>query len=174
MHVNDRRKILRLIIDDPASTDVERAEAELELSALTGDQSKPPSRRYGRNRDVPQTQSDVDADLEQALTFRPNDGLTIGDRVEIERGMPESTRAILDAIGDNCLLWLFTNNATDVPVLVDCVGRTQSEVVRSKSLDALRLIAQHSTVIPAKQQAKEFLERTNNEQPTAEPEDRTH
>ena len=74
--------------------------------------------RLGRNANVPMSQSDVDSDLEQALTFRSNDGLTTGDRIEITRALDPATLQILDAIQDNTLLWLFTSNSTDVPVLM--------------------------------------------------------
>jgi hypothetical protein len=157
MPANDRRKLLQLIIDDPASSEQERTEAKLALGEMSTDQSTPPSRRLGRNGNVAQTQMDVDADLEQALTFRPNDGLTTQDRIEIERGLPESTRAILNAIGDNTLLWLFGNNVADVPVLIECVNRTGSRVVKEKAIQALQLIATHSTIESAKMQAQQYL-----------------
>jgi hypothetical protein len=145
-----------MIADDERRPPQERAEAQRAIAELNV-QSPSSSRRHGRNSNVPQSQADIDADLEQALIFHPNDSLTMMDQIQIERGLPESTKSILDAIGDNCLLWLWTNNATDVPVLIDCVSRTGSELVKGKALDAIRVISQHSTIPAAREQASEFL-----------------
>jgi hypothetical protein len=75
------------------------------------------------------------------LTFRNNDGLTTGDQIEIEHGYDLATKRILDAILDNIVLWLFSANETDVPVLIDIVNRTDGSLVKTKALDALRLIS---------------------------------
>ena len=73
------------------------------------------------------------------------------------RSLDESTRAILAAIGNNILLWLFNNNLADVPVLIDCVNRTGSDLVKQKALEALCLIAARSPIEAAKVQAHAFL-----------------
>ena len=70
---HDRRRLLHFVIDDPASTTVESTEALRVLGEMTGQPAR--SHRRGRNANVPLTQADIDADLEQALTFRNNDGL---------------------------------------------------------------------------------------------------
>jgi|SRR5580658_6464169 hypothetical protein len=136
---HDRRRLLHFVIDDPASTTVESTEALRVLGEMTGQPAR--SHRRGRNANVPLTQADIDADLEQALTFRNNDGLTTGDQIEIEHGYDLATKRILDAILDNIVLWLFSANETDVPVLIDIVNRTDGSLVKTKALDALRLIS---------------------------------
>jgi hypothetical protein len=75
------------------------------------------------------------------LTFRSNGGLTIGDRIEIERGYDPATKRILDAILNNIVLWLLSANETDEPVLIDIVNRIGSSLAKTKALDALRLIS---------------------------------
>jgi hypothetical protein len=145
-----------MIADDERRPPQERAKAQRAIAELNLLQSSP-SPRHGRNANVPQSQADIDADLTQALTFRPNDSLTMMDQIAIERGLPESTKSILDATGDNILLRLFSNNLADVPVLIDCVSRTGSELVKGKALDAIRVISQHSTIPAARDQANEFL-----------------
>jgi hypothetical protein len=150
-------KILRLIVNDPASTEVERTEA---LRALDDLKVKQSPHRRGRNSNVPMTQADQDSDLTAALTIHRNDGLTSLDRLEIHRSLDESTRAILGAIRNNSLLWIFTNNQADVPILIDCVNRTGSSIVKAKALEALQLIAQRSPIDDARQQAKDFLNPT--------------
>jgi hypothetical protein len=145
-------KILRLIIADPGSTDVERSEAQRVLGA---DPSKPSSRRRGRHSNVPQTQADQDQDITTAITFRPTD--TASDRIEIEAGMDESTRAILAAFG-SALLWLFDNNAAEIQLLIDLHGRTQSDLVRLKTLQTIRWIAHYSPNEAAKNHAQQFIQ----------------
>ena len=182
MHGNDKRKILRLIIDDPASTDVERAEAELELNALTGDQSGPPSRRLGRNANVPQTQADQDADIENWLRRDLLDSnLTTSGLHEIFHGFDSSTQGILDAFANN-LFGLFPDNLAEIQLLIDLHRRTQSDFVREKATQTIHCIADFSPIESAKTEAQQFLNQLgstadtkgNNEQPTAEPEDRTN
>jgi hypothetical protein len=58
------RKILQLIINDDASTEVERAEAKRALAEMTVAQSPPSPRRRGRNSNTPQSQEDTDSDVE--------------------------------------------------------------------------------------------------------------
>jgi hypothetical protein len=152
---HDRRRLLQLIIDDPASTTVERSEAMRALGEMTGQPA--PSHRRGRNSNTPMSQADEDADIEQALTYRANDGLTSMDRREIEATFDPVTRQCLDAIGDNMLLQLFTNNVEDVPLLRSLVQRTGSSLARTKALDTLRLIAARSPVESARTAAQEFI-----------------
>jgi hypothetical protein len=157
----NRSKILQLIADDPASTHIERTEAMRVLGEMTGQPAR--SHRRGRNANVPLTQADIDSDLEQALTFRNNDGLTTGDQIEIEHGYDPATKRILDAILDNIVLWLFSANETDVPVLIDIIGKTGSSLVKEKAMSALRLIAQRSPIESAKLAAQTFLDQLDQE-----------
>jgi hypothetical protein len=157
-----QRELLQQIANDDRRPPHERQAARHELG--TADQPSP--RRHGRNANAPQTQADIDADLEQVLTIQPNDGLTAQDRIEIQRGLPEATRLILDAIGNNCLLWLFGNNLADVTVLIDCVNRTGSSVVKAKALDTLRLISQRSPIDSAKTEAQQFLNQLDTSERT--------
>jgi hypothetical protein len=76
---HDRRRLLQLIIDDPASTTLERTEA---IKALEQNGAPAPSHRRGRNANAPMSQADTDSDLERELTFRSNDGLTIALRAQ--------------------------------------------------------------------------------------------
>jgi hypothetical protein len=146
-------KILRLIIADPGSTDVERSEAQRVLGE-SADPSKPT--RRGRNSGIPMSQQDQDADLITALTFRPSD--TSSDRIEIEAGMDESTRAILGAFG-SALLWLFDDNPAEIQTLIDLHGRTHSNFVRAKATETIRWIADYSPIEAAKTQAREFIQK---------------
>jgi hypothetical protein len=153
----DQKMILQSIADDERRPAHEREAAQRELATPVSQSTPPSQHRRGRNANVPQTQADEDSDLEKALTFRQNDGLTIMDRIEVERGYDPATKNILDAIGNNCLLWLFTNNLADIPVLIACVNRTGSSLVKTKALDALRLISTRSPIDSARDQAREFL-----------------
>jgi hypothetical protein len=158
-----QRELLQAIANDEHRPMREREAARREL-ANPADQPKVQSPcRHRRNANTPMSQADEDGDLEQALTFNPNDGLTTQDRIEIQRGLPESSQLILNAIGNNCLLWLFTNNVADVPVLIDCVNRTGSSLVKAKALDTLHLISRHSPIESAKLQAQEFLNQLDNQ-----------
>jgi hypothetical protein len=156
----DQKMILQAIADDERRPAHERDAARREL-ATPVTQSAPSSPRRGRN--VPQSQADEDTDLEKALTFRPNDCMSIMDRIEVERGYDPATKKILDAIGNNCLLWLFGNNVADVPVLIACVNRTESILVKAKALDALRLISQRSPIDSARAQALQFLDQLDTQ-----------
>jgi hypothetical protein len=160
-------KILRIIINDPGSTEVERAEAKRVLGEST-DPSPPSQRRRSRNANVPMTQADQDADLNSALTFRSNDGLTSSDRIEITAGMDDSTRAILAAYGSS-ILWLFQNNAAEIQTLIDLHARTQSDFVREKTIKTIRWIADYSPIEAAKTQAKEFLDQLDHHQGETKP-----
>jgi hypothetical protein len=100
-----QRELLLQIADDERRPAHERDAAR--RATATADQPTPSTRRHGRNANAPQTQDDIDADLDQALTFRPTDGLTTQDRIAIQKKLPESTRAILDAISSNCLIGIY-------------------------------------------------------------------
>jgi hypothetical protein len=158
MPANDRVKILQQIVNDATSTSVERTEARLALAELNGDSSKP-SRRYGRNSNVPQSQADIDCDIETHFRNLYDDRLDA--QAQIEMDLSESTRAILDAFGSS-LLWLFGNNAAETHILIDLHGKTQSDFVREKTLSTIRWIAGHSTIDDARQNATEFLNQLNS------------
>src|SRR5271156_3575209 len=166
---HDRRRLLQQIIDDPASTTIERTEA----MRVLGETGQPaPSHRRGRNANVHQSQADEEADIEQALTYRANDGLTSMYLREIEATFDPVTRQCLDAIGDNMLLQLFTNNVEDVPLLRSLVQRTGSSLARTKALDTLRLIAARSPIESARTAAQEFI--TKEKHDRTRPENRTN
>jgi hypothetical protein len=148
------RKILRVIIDDPASTDVERTEAKRALAELTTAQSTPPSPRRGRNANTPQSQEDIDNDIESS--FRYDSQLTAQDRIEIERGFDAPTQAILAAFGSS-VLWLFGNNLAEIQLLIDLHGRTRSDIVRKKAVETIKWIADYSPT-EAKIKAQQFLD----------------
>jgi hypothetical protein len=155
----NQKTILQQIADDICRPDAEREAARRELTPSI---QTAPSHRRGRNANAPMSQADEDADLEMALTSRPNDGLTSTDIREIEAAFDPLTRQCLDAIGSNLLLQLFTNNATDVPILISLVRRTGSVLVKTKALDALRLISTRSPIEAAKIDAKNFLTQLEN------------
>jgi hypothetical protein len=152
MLANNRRKILQHVIDDPASTEVERAEATRELNATAP--STPPSSRRGRNANVPMAQQDQDADIENS--FRYDAQLTTQDRIEIDRSLDQSTRSILAAFGSS-ILWLFANNAAEIQLLIDLHGKTHSDFVRAKTIQTIRWIADYSPIESAKTAAQQFL-----------------
>jgi hypothetical protein len=105
------RKILQLIIDDPASTEVERTEAKRALGELTAAQSPSPPRRRGRNSNFPQSQEDLDSDVQNWYQRDLRDSsLTGPDRHEIFHAFDPSTQRLLDAFSYR-LLGLF--NAAD-------------------------------------------------------------
>ena len=153
MLANDRRKILQLIIDDPGSTDQERSEAKRALAELTTDQS-PPASPHRRGRNVPQTQEDIDSDVE--LWYRRDlrdSSLTSSDRREIFQGYDLSTQKLLDVFS-NRLLGLF--NTTDPQVLIDAYRTTKSAFVKAKVIETIRHIATYSPL--DKTQAQQFLD----------------
>jgi hypothetical protein len=153
----ESRTILQSIADDERRPAHEREAARRELA--NGETTATPTpRRRRRNANVPMSQADQDADIIAALTFRPSDGLTSSDRIEIEAGMDESTRAILAAFG-SALLWLFNNNAAEIQILIDLHGRTQSDFVREKATETIRWIAAYSPIEAAKTQAWEFIQK---------------
>src|SRR5580704_16348546 len=154
-----QRLILQSIADDIRRPALEREAARRELNPAA--QAASPKR--GRNSNAPMSQADEDADLEQALTYRANDGLSSMDRREIEATFDPVTRQCLDAIGDNLLLQLFTNNAEDVPLLISLVQRTGSSLAKSKALETLRLIATRSPLEPAKTAAQQFIDQLTQE-----------
>jgi hypothetical protein len=149
----ESRMILQAIADDERRPAHEREAARREL-ANGESPSKPSLRRRNRNSNLPMTQQDQDADLTTALTFRPSE--TSSDRIEIEAGMDDSTRAILAAFG-SCLLWLFDNNAEEIRILIDLHRRTQSESIRDKATKTIRWIADYSTNEAAKAEAQQCL-----------------
>jgi hypothetical protein len=162
MLANNRLKILRHVIDDPASTEVERAEATRELNAT--DQSAPSSpRRGGRNANVPMSQQDQDSDIENSFRYAAN--LTTQDRIEIVRSLDESTRAILAAFGSS-ILWLFADNAAEIQLLIDLHGRTHSDFVRAKTIQTIRWIADYSPIESAKTAARQFLNQLDSTERT--------
>jgi hypothetical protein len=101
------------------------------------------------------SQEDEDSDLIQALTFRPNDGLTILDRREIEADFNPITRECLDTIGNACLLWIW--NPSDTQRMIELHARTKSPFIKSKTIAVLQQIAAYSTIQAARDQASEFL-----------------
>jgi hypothetical protein len=154
------RKILQLISDDPASTEVERTEAKRALGELTADQSTPPSpRRRGRNANVPQTQEDIDSDVENWYRRDLLDSsLTSSDRRAIFQGFDISTQRLFDVFTYR-LLGLF--NAADIQVLIDAYSRTKSEFVKAKVIETIRHIATYSPI--DKTQAQQFIHQLDQE-----------
>jgi hypothetical protein len=100
-------------------------------------------------------QEDEDSDLIQALTFRPNDGMTILDRREIEADFNPITRECLDTIGNACLLWIW--NPSDTQRMIELHARTKSPFIKSKTIAVLQHIAAYSTIQAARDQASQFL-----------------
>jgi len=149
-----RSKILQQVIDDPASTEVERTEAKRVLGELTTDQLPPSPRRRGRNSGVPQSQEDRDSDVENWFQRDLLDSsLTSSDRQEIFQAFDPSTRGLLDAFS-NRLLGLFS--AADPQVLIDAYGKTKSEFVKAKVIETIRHVAAYSPIDKA--QAQQFLD----------------
>jgi hypothetical protein len=146
----ESKTILQAIADDVRRVPHERAAARRELAGPVA-QSPPSPRRRGRNANTPQSQEDIDSDLESS--FRYDSQLTTQDRIEIERGFEPSTQAILAAFGSS-LLWLFQNNAEELRILIDLHGKTQSDFVRAKTIKTIRWIADYSDVPAAKLQAQ--------------------
>jgi hypothetical protein len=152
------RKILQLIVNDPASTEVERTEARRALSELTTDQSTPQSPRRGRNSHVAQTQEDKDSDVENWYRRDLLDSsLTCSDRRDIFQGFDESTQRLLDAFS-NRLLGLFA--AADPQVLIDAYRKTKSEFVKAKVIETIRHIAAYSPI--DKTQAQQFIDQLDS------------
>jgi hypothetical protein len=154
------RKILQLIIDDPASTEVERTEAKRALGELTADQPTPQSpRRRGRNSNTPQSQEDLDSDVENWYQRDLRDSsLTSSDRRDIFQGFDPSTQALLDAFS-NRLLGLFSPD--DSQVLIDAYRQTKSEFVKAKVIETIRHIAAYSPI--DKTQAQQFIHQLDQE-----------
>jgi hypothetical protein len=147
------RKILQLIINDDASTDVERTEAKRALGELTV-ASPPPAPRRGRNANVPQTQEDIDSDVENWYRRDLSDsGLTCSDRQEIFQTFDPSTQRLLDAFS-NRLLGLF--DAADPQVLIDAYRKTNSAFVKDKVIETIPHIATYSPI--DKTQAQQFVD----------------
>jgi hypothetical protein len=145
---------LQKLIDDPSSTSEEIAKAKLALDKLN---AKPSQRR------VPSTQADEDTDIEN--WYRPDGHLTRSDIIAITRGLPQSTQDCIDAIDNTRLLWLFVPEY--LPTLLDLARRTQSEIVRTKVLEAITFTAKCSPN-ENRHEAQEYLHQltptTNEEQ----------
>jgi hypothetical protein len=153
------RKILQLIINDDASTEVERAEAKRALAEMTVAQSPPSPRRRGRNSNTPQSQEDIDSDVENWYRRDLRDSsLTSSDRRDIFLGFDLSTQKLLDVFS-NRLLGRF--NAADSQVLIDAYGKTKSEFVKAKVIETIRHIAAYSPI--AKTQAQQFIHQLDQE-----------
>jgi len=151
----DSRTILQMIADDETRPPQEREEARRAIAELNVDQS-PPSRLLGRNANAPQSQADVDSDIESHFRNFHDPRLDGQGRREIEQCLSELTRAILAAFG-NSLLWLFTNNDAEIKILIDLHRRTQSDFVREKTARTIRWIADYSPLASAKAEAQQFL-----------------
>jgi hypothetical protein len=157
MLASNRVKILQRVVNDPASTEVERAEATRELNAT--DQSAPSSpRRGGRNSGVPLSQSDLNGEIENWYRrVLPDSNLTGSDRREIFQGFDLSTQAILNAFTSH-VLQLFADNAAEIQLLIDLHRRTHSDFVRAKTNATIQWIADYSPIESAKLHAQEFLQ----------------
>jgi hypothetical protein len=157
----DKRQMLQAIADDERRPVNEREAARRELAAPVAQSPSPSPHRRGRNSSVPQTQEDIDNDIESS--FRYDNQLTTQDRIDIERGFDAPTQAILAAFGSS-LLWLFQNNAEELRILIDLHSKTQSSFVRAKTINTIRWIADYSTVPSAKLQAQEFIHHLDNQE----------
>ena len=133
MHADERRKQLQKIVNDPTSTPDEVAEAKRELHP-------------------PEIQED--ALLERWLT---------GQKDPDDHRYGDELRALCRAIRSSRLLWLFTNNAAEIQLLIALHGRTRSELVRLEVMKGIEHIAKHSTINEAKLTAQQYLNqlRTN-------------
>ena len=152
-----KTELLQQIANDERRPQKEREAACRELAA--GGQA--PRRR--RRNSAPITQDDRDADIENWYHRDLLDkNLTSTDRNEIFNGFDPSTQAILDAFGSN-ILWLFTNNEAEVPVLIEAAKNTKSDFIRSKALMTLGAIARNSTIETAKAAATDFLTQQENQ-----------
>ncbi len=148
-----KTELLQQIANDDRRPQRERDAARHELTTA----GQPARRHRGRNSNTPISQEDRDCDI---VNWYKRDlldtNLTATDRREIFNGFDASTQAILDAFGSN-LFWLFTNNAAEVPVLIDAAKNTKSEFIRAKALSTLGAIARNSPIETAKAAAAEFL-----------------
>jgi hypothetical protein len=151
----DKRQILQSIADDERRPESERDAACRELAA---DQQQPaqPSRRRGRHGNVPPTQNDQDDDLLAAFNFHVNNGLTIGDYIELCRCFDQATNDCLDAFTHPLLLSIWKPN--DAQLMIDLHGRTKSEDIRARCRDVIQHIAAYSPIELAKTKAQEFLQ----------------
>jgi hypothetical protein len=152
---NYKKDLLQQIADDEHRPANEREAARRELAAPAADQSPPSSpRRRGRNSNAPQTQEDLDSDVENWFQRDLRDSsLTCSDRHAIFQGFDLWTQRLLDAFS-NRLLGLFS--ATDPQVLIDACSKTKSEFVKDKVIETIRHIAAYSPI--DKTQAQQFLD----------------
>jgi hypothetical protein len=133
---------LRNIIADPATTEEERKAAQTVLYELSAP-----------------TQLQEDCLIERWLT---------GQRDREDHRYVDELRTLCMAITASRLLWIFAKNLTDLPLLIALHGRTRSDLVRSRTFDAITHIARNSPIEDAKLTAQQYLNqlRTNqNEQP---------
>jgi hypothetical protein len=150
-----KKDLLQQIADDERRPVNEREAARRELAAPVAQSTPPSLRRRGRNSSVPQTQEDIDNDIESS--FRYDSQLTTQDKIDIQRGYEPSTQAILAAFGSS-VLWLFGNNLAEIALLIDLHGKTQSDFVREKTIKTIRWIADYSPIEMATIQAQQFLD----------------
>ncbi len=150
----NQKMILQAIADDERRPVNEREAARRELAAPVAQSPSPSAHRRGRNSSVPQTQDDIDSDVENWYRRDLRDsGLTCSDRQEIFQAFDLSTQRLLDAFS-NRLLGLF--DAADPQVLIDAYSTTKSDFVKAKIIETIRHIATYSPL--DKTQAQQFLD----------------
>jgi hypothetical protein len=153
----DKRQILQSIADDERRPAHEREVARRELAVAPATQPAPTSPRHGRNSGVPQSQQDLDGELENWYQrILPDNNLTCSDRREIRLNFDPSTQAIIDVFG-NHILWLFGQNIAEIKILIDLHRRTQSDFVRAKTAQTIKWIADYTSLESAKAEAQQFL-----------------
>jgi hypothetical protein len=144
----ESKTILQAIADDVRRAPHEREAARRELAAT--DQPKP---HLSLRHRVPQTQDDLDSDIENWFRRDLQDSsLSSSDRREIFQGFDSATQRLLDVFS-NRLLGLF--NAADPHVLIDAYRTTKSEFVKAKVIETIRHIATYSPL--DKTRAQQFL-----------------
>jgi hypothetical protein len=150
----DKRQILQQIADDERRPAHEQEAARRELAGPVA-QSPPSSpRRRGRNANTPQTQEDLDSDVENWYQRDLRDsGLTCSDRHEIFHAFDPSTQSLLEEFS-NRLVGLFS--ASDTEVLIDAYSKTKNEFVKDKVIETIRHIVTYSPI--DKSQAQQFLD----------------
>jgi hypothetical protein len=155
----ESRTILQAIADDVRRAPHERAAARRELAGHIAQSTQPSLRRRGRNSGMPQSQEDLDSDVENWFQRDLRDSsLTSSDRRDIFLGFDLSTRGLLDAFS-NRLLGLFS--ATDPQVLIDAYSKTKSAFVKAKVIETVRHIATYSPL--DKTQAQQFIHQLDQE-----------
>jgi hypothetical protein len=154
----ESKTILQAIADDVRRAPHEREAARRELAGPVA-QSPPSSpRRRGRNANTPQSQEDIDSDVQNWYQRDLRDkSLTSSDRRDIFQGFDPWTRGLLDAFS-NRLLGLF--NATDPQVLIEAYRKTKSAFVKAKVIETIHHIATYSPI--DKTQAQQFIHQLDN------------